>query len=65
MRGTVAKRLRRQVYGKGYHPGPVQYFTSSLGSGVRVADRPRWNYQKLKKEYSRGSGGTAGSVSGK
>jgi hypothetical protein len=53
MRGTVAKRLRRKVYGKGHHPGPVQYYISVKSTTTRVSDRSRWDYQLLKREYVR------------
>ena len=48
MRGTVAKRLRRVVYGKGHHPGPVEYY---LKDGVITADKMRTFYQWAKRDY--------------
>lgn len=51
MRGTVAKRIRRQVYGKGQHPGPVLYSCHFKNKGVIVSDEKRWSYQQTKKEY--------------
>lgn len=57
MRATVAKRLRRLVYGKGTHPGPVWYAPmqgpkkGTTIHGVRVADPKRWEYQQAKRQY--------------
>lgn len=62
MRAIVAKRLRRQVYGKGHHPGPVEHFVGSRSIsktmpknlvGCCVADQGRRDYQALKKSYRR------------
>lgn len=60
MRATVVKRLRRQVYGKGTHPGLVKYFVASRSlsttmpkclHGCCVADQARRDYQALKLVY--------------
>lgn len=57
MRATVVKHLRRQVYGKGHHPGPVWYAPmrgqkpGTVVRGVRVADPKRWEYQQAKREW--------------
>ena len=67
MRGVVAKRLRRQVYGCGHHigddgKGPVRYFVGDLLNmkamprnlnGCCLADQPRRNYQYLKRAHTR------------
>ena len=62
MRAVVARRLRRSVYGKGHHPGPVEYFfgkprrmglTKNL-RGCCVADKARRDYQALKRAYRQG-----------
>ena len=59
MRAIVARRLRRSVYGKGHHPGPVEYFfgkpkrmglTKNL-RGCCVADKARRDYQALKRAF--------------
>ena len=64
MRATVARRLRRQTYGKGHHPGPVKYFTADARrsktmpkclQGCCVADQARRDYQALKKAYRQGA----------
>jgi hypothetical protein len=53
MRSTVAKRIRKQVYGAGHHLGPVEYF---LGwNGGRVADGQRQRYQRVKQEHRAGT----------
>jgi hypothetical protein len=49
MRATVAKRLRRKIYGKGHHPGPTIYY---IRKGVIIADDKRQLYQTAKKEYN-------------
>jgi hypothetical protein len=60
MRDIVAQRLRRQVYGKGTHPGPVEYFIGDRSlskampkclQGCLVADQARRDYQALKRAY--------------
>ena len=62
MRAKVARRLRRSVYGKGHHPGPVEYFfgkpkrmglTKNL-RGRCVADKARRDYQALKRAFRQG-----------
>ena len=62
MRAIAARRLRRSVYGKGHHPGPVQYFfgdpkkmglTKNL-RGCCVADKARRDYQALKRAFRQG-----------
>ena len=53
MRGTVAKRIRKAVYGKGTHPSQVTYHTVSLNSKTVVADPARWSYQQAKRRYTR------------
>lgn len=63
MRATVCKRLRRQVFGKGTHPGPVKYFVANSRrsktmpkclNGCCVADQKRRDYQALKRAYLQG-----------
>lgn len=63
MRATVAKRLRRQTYGAGHHPGPVKYFVANRKqsktmpkclNGCCVADQKRRDYQATKKAYRQG-----------
>jgi hypothetical protein len=63
VRATVTRRLRRQVYGKGTHPGPVKYFTADARrsktmpkclQGCCVADQARRDYQALKRNYQGG-----------
>lgn len=63
MRAIVARRLRRQVYGKGTHPGPVKYFVANARrsktmpkclNGCCVADQARRDYQVLKRAYRQG-----------
>ena len=60
MRDIVVKRLRRQVYDKGHHPGPVEYFVGDRFRskampkclhGCCVADQVRRDYQALKRAY--------------
>ena len=51
MRAVVAKRIRRKVYGKGHHPGPITYSPHQRRQTTRVSDRARWDYQQAKKEY--------------
>lgn len=63
MRAKVAKRLRRLVYGKGHHPGPVQHYVApvipakktksnkTINGGFCIADRTRRQYQALKRVY--------------
>jgi hypothetical protein len=60
MRAIVCKRLRRQVYGKGTHPGPVKKFVASRSLSTTmpkclhsccVADQARRDYQVLKRAY--------------
>lgn len=53
MNGRVAKKLRRKVYGKGHHPGPVTYYQHNKISTTRVSDPERWNYQQMKEQYKR------------
>jgi hypothetical protein len=47
MRAIKAKQVRRQVYGKGHHPGPVKYFRTAKGE--MLSDSARRAYQKAKK----------------
>jgi hypothetical protein len=47
MRATVVKRLRRQIYGKGTHPGLVEHFTADCHA--------RRDYQALKRAYRQGA----------
>lgn len=62
MNSRVCRRLRRSVYGKGHHPGSVQYFIGDpkkMGlpknlKGCCVADKARRAYQILKKAYIQG-----------
>lgn len=62
MRATVCRRLRRSAYGKGHHPGPVNYF---IGDSIRmglpknlrgccISDDKRRAYRALKRAYLRG-----------
>ena len=52
MRAIVAKRIRKQVYGKGLHPGPIQYFRRGVKfGGAIVADKARQDYQLAKKAH--------------
>jgi hypothetical protein len=60
MRAIVARRLRRQAYSKGHHPGPVKYFIADRHRsktmpkclhGCCVADQERRTYQSLKRKY--------------
>ena len=61
MRATVARRLRKSAYGKGHHPGPVEYLIGDpkrmgLNKNLRgccVADKVRRAYQALKRAYRR------------
>ena len=62
MRAIAARLLRRSVYGKGHHPGPVEYFTEDPGwlgftknlRGCRVADKACRDYQALKRAFRQG-----------
>ena len=62
MRAVVVRRLRRSVYGKGTHPGLVEYFTGDpkeMGltknlRGCCVADKARRDYQALKRAFRQG-----------
>ena len=51
MRAIVAKRLRRLVYGKGHHPGPVLYRRKR--NGQVVSDQVRGQYQAVKWSHVR------------
>jgi hypothetical protein len=60
MRAIVVKHLRRQAYGKGTHPGPVESFfgSRSLSTtmpkclyGCCVSDQARRDYQALKQAH--------------
>ena len=60
MRDIVVKRLRRQVYDKGHHPGPwnTSWATASALKAMPkclhcccVADQVRRDYQALKRAY--------------
>jgi hypothetical protein len=53
MRATVAKRIRKQVYGTGHHPGPVVYFPG--WNKGRAADAQRQRYQQLKQQHRAGT----------
>jgi hypothetical protein len=53
MRGTIAKRIRRQVYGIGHHPGPVLYLRNTKGTVKAGGQRQR--YQLVKKQHSAGA----------
>ena len=62
MRAIAARRLRRSTYGCGHHSGLVQYFigdpkrmglTKNL-RGCCVADKPRRDYQALKRAFRQG-----------
>ena len=48
MRGTVAKRLKKQVYGDSYSYRYRKYFSNN---GQIVSDDKRRLYQELKKEH--------------
>jgi capsid portal protein len=47
MNARKAKEIRRRVYGKGHHPGPVQYRVK-VKTGAVVADDYRKIYQDTK-----------------
>ncbi len=59
MRGTIAKRLRKEVYGEDFSPRHREYTWDSVkrvgvrlfGVGKLNSDKRRREYQKLKKEY--------------
>jgi hypothetical protein len=61
VRATVAMRLRRAAYGKGHHPGPVNYFIGDpkrMGlhknlRGCCVSGEKRRAYQALKRAFLR------------
>jgi hypothetical protein len=61
VRAGVARRLRRAAYGKGTHPGQVEYFTGDPGRmgltknlrGCCVSDEKRRGYQALKRGFKR------------
>lgn len=64
LRATVAKKLRRITYGKGTHPGPVEYSMADARrsktmpkclQGCCVADQGRRDYQAIKKAYRQGA----------
>jgi len=48
------KRLRRIVYGKGHHPGPVKHFINPKIPGVCIANKKRRDYQQVKRAYRQG-----------
>lgn len=53
MRGTVAKRIRRKVFGEGsvmHKPSARTYYTAP--NGVRVSDLARTAYQKEKQRHA-------------
>jgi hypothetical protein len=54
MNAKVSRRLRKAVYNKGHHPGPVTYHQVALNSKTVVADPQRWAYQQAKARYVRG-----------
>lgn len=54
MRAKVARRLRKVVYGKGHHPGPVRYFMRPKTPRVIITDDQRRAYRGLKRAYLRG-----------
>jgi hypothetical protein len=54
MRAEVVKRLRRIVYGKGHHPGPVKHFINPKIPGVCIANKKRRDYQQVKRAYRQG-----------
>ena len=49
MRGVIAKRIRREIYDGGHHPGPVQY---QRVKGTIEALGLRRVYQKVKELYN-------------
>ena len=51
MRGSVAKKLRKAMYGA-MSPRYRKY--GRLASGAIVSDERRWNYKQRKKEYTLG-----------
>lgn len=50
MRGTVAKRLRREVYGKDESPRFREYRQATRWTTI-AADTQRRYYQQLKREH--------------
>jgi len=53
MRGTVARRIRRQIYGD-HSPRARSYFFIRRNSSQIVADGRRDAYQKAKRSYKEG-----------
>lgn len=49
MRGTVAKRIRREHQNTGAHTKSKKYFRGS--NGMVLADRDRRTYQMRKEKY--------------
>jgi hypothetical protein len=48
MNARKAKKIRRKVYGKGHHPGPVTYRKVNINTQTIVADDYRKIYQDMK-----------------
>jgi hypothetical protein len=51
MRGTVAKQIRKRIYGTGHHLGPVRYYKNAAGEVE--ADTERQRYQYAKKQHNK------------
>ncbi len=49
MRGKVAKRLRKEIYGADYSPRFRKYAWTGIG-GIKSDDR-RHRYQVIKRQY--------------
>lgn len=52
MRGTVAKRLRREVYADHATNPKGRRYRTSIHTGQTLADEPRTVYQRLKRKRS-------------
>jgi hypothetical protein len=50
MRGAVARRIRKEVYGGQLSPKVRQYYRHNI-TGTIIADQSRQVYQQRKKQY--------------
>ena len=53
MRGTVAKRLRKAIFGTDFSPRAREHRQHPRTTGTCIADEKRQAYQALKRGYLR------------
>ena len=51
MRGTVAKRIRKEVYGDMSSASSVRKYRRDIKNGTIYAEPLRQHYRQVKKEY--------------